>query len=116
MFTLALDTPREKDFVSGRCKPVEQWKSARTTNAIERLHEEFKAAHQDTDRAAFGRNGADAVLGVARLRPAHAPQGRQLADLAEPFAEPIDLPPEPLGSSPPEVDPHQISTNAWTPP
>jgi transposase-like protein len=65
--------------------PSSQWKSARTTNAIERLHEGAKhcfaqAAHQDADRAALGRNGGDAVLGAARLRPDRHAQGRRLAE------------------------------------
>jgi hypothetical protein len=32
--------------------PPSQWRSARTTNAIERLHEEFKRRIKDADRAA----------------------------------------------------------------
>ena len=49
--------------------PPSQWRSARTTNAIERLHEEFKASHQDADRAALHRNRGHVVLGIARVRP-----------------------------------------------
>jgi putative transposase len=65
--------------------PSSQWKSARTTNAIERLHESAKhcfaqAAHQDADRAALGRDRGDAVLGLARLRPDQHAQGRWMAD------------------------------------
>ena len=48
-----------------------QWKSARTTNAIERLHEEFQAPHQDTDRAALGRDRRHAVLGATCFRSDH---------------------------------------------
>jgi transposase-like protein len=53
--------------------PSSQWKSARTTSAIERLHEGSghcpeQAPHQDADRAALGRDRGHAVLGAARLR------------------------------------------------
>lgn len=58
--------------------PVEQWKSARTTNAIERLHPGVQAAHQDANRAALGRDGGDAVLGAARFRTDRAQEGRRL--------------------------------------
>jgi len=47
--------------------PPSQWRSARTTNAIERLHEEFKRRIKTQDCAAVGRNGSDVVLGAARL-------------------------------------------------
>ena len=60
--------------------PDDQWKSIRTTNAIERLHEEFKAAHQDPMHAALCRDRLHAVLGVAGLRPNNATQGRRLED------------------------------------
>ena len=60
--------------------PPSQWRSARTTNAIERLHEEFKRRDQDADRAAVRRNRRHAVLGAARLRPDQHAQGRRLAD------------------------------------
>jgi transposase-like protein len=60
--------------------PVEQWKSARTTNAIEQSASGVQAAHQDADRAALGRDGGDAVLGAARLRPDRAQKGRRLDD------------------------------------
>jgi len=59
--------------------PPSQWRSARTTNAIERLHEDFKL-HQDTDRTALGRNRRHVVLGAARVRPDHHAQSRRLAD------------------------------------
>jgi transposase-like protein len=55
--------------------PSSQWKSARTTNAIERLHEKIQTPHQDADRAALGGNRRHAVLGAACLRPDHHAQG-----------------------------------------
>ena len=60
--------------------PPSQWRSARTTNAIERLHEEFKRQDQDADRAAVGGHRRHVVLGAARLRPDQHAQGRWLAD------------------------------------
>ena len=56
------------------------WRSARTTNAIERLHEEFKRRIQDANRAAVGGDGGDAVLGTAGIRSDHHAQGRRMAD------------------------------------
>ena len=47
--------------------PRSQWRSARTTNAIERLHEEFKRRIKNADRIAIGRYCGDVVLGAARL-------------------------------------------------
>ena len=50
--------------------PASQWKSARTTNAIERLHEEFKRRIKtQTVLASAGNRGHD-VLGAGRLRDA----------------------------------------------
>jgi putative transposase len=65
--------------------PSSQWKSARTTNAIERRHEGAKhcfaqAPHQDANRAALRRDRGHAVLGPARLRPDHHAQDRWLAE------------------------------------
>jgi putative transposase len=65
--------------------PPGQWKSARTTNAIERLHEGAKhcfaqTPDQDPDRAALGGDRGDAVLGPARFRADHHMQGRWLAE------------------------------------
>jgi putative transposase len=57
--------------------PPEQWKSARTTNAIERLHEEFKRRIK-THRAAFRRNRCNVVLGLACLRSDQHAQSRRL--------------------------------------
>jgi hypothetical protein len=60
--------------------PASQWKSARTTNAIERLHEEFQTTHQDPDGAAFVCYCRHAVLGTACFRPDHHAQGRRMAN------------------------------------
>ena len=60
--------------------PPNQWKSVRTSNAIERLHEEFKRRIKNSDRAALRRNRRHAVLGAACLRTDHHAQGRRMAD------------------------------------
>ena len=65
--------------------PLSQWKSARTTNAIERLHEEFKRRIKTPDGAAFGRDRGHVVLGIAGRRSDHHAQGRRMAD-AQPQA------------------------------
>src|SRR5437588_7673252 len=56
--------------------PLSQWRSARTTNAIERLHEEFKRRIG----AAFGRDRSHVVLGVARRWSDRNAQSRRVAD------------------------------------
>jgi len=53
-----------------------QWKSARTTNAIERLHEEFKRRIK-TQTMLPSVETAAAVLGTARFRSDHAAEGRR---------------------------------------
>jgi putative transposase len=58
--------------------PPSQWRSLRTTNAIERLHEEFKR-DQNPNRTAVGRHRCDDVLGAARLGTDQHAQGRRLA-------------------------------------
>jgi transposase-like protein len=60
--------------------PPEQWRSLRTTNAIERLHEEFKRRIKTPVPAALRRDGRHAVLGAPRVRPDHHAPGRWLAD------------------------------------
>jgi transposase-like protein len=60
--------------------PPSQWRSARTTNAIERLHEEFKRRIKTQDRAAFRRNRGHAVLGATRFRSDQHAQSRWMAD------------------------------------
>jgi hypothetical protein len=54
-----------------------QWRSARTTNAIERLHEEFKRRIKNPDRATIGRYGGNVVLGAARFRSRWSGRRRQ---------------------------------------
>ena len=56
--------------------------SARTTNAIERLHEEFKRRIK-TQACCPAPRRRHAVLGAARLRPDHHAPGRRLADPSE---------------------------------
>jgi transposase-like protein len=80
----SLEEAGERLFAFTRLPPG-QWKSARTTNAVERLHEGAKhcfaqAPDQDPDRAAQRRDRGDAVLGPARLGPDHHAQGRWLAE------------------------------------
>ena len=52
--------------------PPGQWERARASNAIERLHEEFKRTHQDPDGAALIRHRRRAVLGGSNQRLRHA--------------------------------------------
>ena len=75
----SLEEAGERLFTFARLPPS-QWRSVRTTNAIERLHEEVQATDQDANRAAVGRHRRDAVLGAARLRTDQHAQGRWLAD------------------------------------
>ena len=58
--------------------PPSQWRSARTTNAIERSH--VQAPNQDPDRAALSRDCRHVVLGFTRLRSDQHAQGRWLAN------------------------------------
>jgi transposase-like protein len=60
------------------CLPPEQWKSARTTNAIERLHEEFKRRIKTQTVLAFVRHRRHVVLGLACLRPDQHAQSRRM--------------------------------------
>ena len=59
--------------------PPSQWKSIRTSNAIERLHEEFKRPI-NTQTVPPCAETRQAVLGAARLRTDHHAQGRRMAD------------------------------------
>ena len=60
--------------------PQSQWKSIRTTNAIERLHEEFKAADQDPNCIAECGDRGDALLGIAGFGADRDAQGRWLEE------------------------------------
>src|SRR6266576_2252274 len=73
--------------------PIEtEVRAQRTTNAIERLHEELD---QDADRAAVGRYRRDVVLGAARLRSDQHAQGDGWQTLAtKPIDQPMDSQPE----------------------
>ena len=59
--------------------PPSQWRSARTTNAIERLHEEFKRWIKTQTGAAISGDRRDALLGVACFRSDQHEKGRRLA-------------------------------------
>jgi transposase-like protein len=60
--------------------PPEQWRSLRTTNAIERLHEEFKRRIKTQCLLPCAETARDVVLGAVRLRSDHHAPGRRLAD------------------------------------
>ena len=75
----SLEEAGERLFAFTRLPPS-QWKSARTTNAVERLHEEFKRRIKTQTVLPSRRDRRHAVLGVARLRPDHHAQGRRLAE------------------------------------
>ena len=76
----SLEEAGDRLFTFTRLDPS-QWKSARTTNAIERLKRGIPPPHQDPDRAALRRDRAHAALGAARLRPDPDAQGRWLGNL-----------------------------------
>ena len=64
--------------------PKSQWKSIRTSNAIERLHEEFKRRIKTQtvlppELVEGGGNRGDVVLGPAGFWPDHDAQGGRLA-------------------------------------
>jgi hypothetical protein len=60
--------------------PPSQWRSARTTNAIERLHEEFKRRIKTQTMLHVGRYCCDVVLGAARLGADQHAESRWLAN------------------------------------
>jgi putative transposase len=67
-------------FAFARLHPS-QWKSARTTNAVERLHEEFKRRIKTQTVLPSAETAAMLFcLGAARLGPDHHAQGRRMAD------------------------------------
>jgi len=59
--------------------PASQWKSARTTNGIERLHEEFKQRIK-TQTVLPSSDTAAIVLGTACFQPDHYAQDRRMAN------------------------------------
>ena len=59
--------------------PKSQWKSIRTSNAIERLHEEFKRRIKTQTVLPLGGNRGDVVLGFDGFRADHHAQSRRLA-------------------------------------
>ena len=90
----SLEEAGERLFAFTRLPPS-QWRSVRTTNAIERLHEELD---QDADRAAVGRYRRDVVLGAARLRSDQHAQGGWQTLATKPIDQPIDSQPETIPS------------------
>ena len=58
--------------------PPSQWRSVRTTNAIERLHEQFK--RHITTQTVLPSADTAAMLGSACFRPDQHAQGRRLAN------------------------------------
>jgi len=72
----SLEEAGDKLFAFTRLPPS-QWKSARTTNAIERLHEEFK--RRIKTQTVLPSTETAAVLGAARVRPDPDAEGRRLA-------------------------------------
>jgi len=66
----SLEEAGDKLFIFTRF-PKSQWKSIRTSNAIERLHEEFKRRIKDADRAALCGNRGHVVLGSASRSASH---------------------------------------------
>ena len=74
----SLEEAGERLFAFTRLPPS-QWKSARTTNAIERLHEEFKRRIK-TQTVLPSADTAAMLFWAARLRPDQHAQGRWLAD------------------------------------
>ena len=60
--------------------PPSQWKSARTTNAIERLHEEFKRRIKTQTVLPSAETAAMLFWALLCLRPDHDAQSKRLAD------------------------------------
>jgi transposase-like protein len=71
-----LEEAGDKLFTFTRVPPG-QWKSIRTPNAIERLHEEFKRGSRRKP-AAPRRDSGPAVPGAAPVRSDHRAEGRRL--------------------------------------
>jgi transposase-like protein len=60
--------------------PPSQWRSARTTNAIERLHEEFRRRIKTQTVLPSAETAAMLFLGIARFRSDHHAKDRRMAD------------------------------------
>jgi transposase-like protein len=60
--------------------PPSQWRRARTANAIERFHEEFKRRIKTQTLLSSADTSSDAVLGAARQRADQHAQGRRMAN------------------------------------
>ena len=71
--------------------PAEQWKSARTTNAIERLHLEFKRRIKTQCMLPSAETAAMLFWALLASGQIVLRKVDGWASLAEPFAEPIDL-------------------------
>ncbi|MBU6379669.1 MAG: IS256 family transposase [Gammaproteobacteria bacterium] len=71
--------------------PVEQWKSARTTNAIERLHEEFKRRIKTQTVLPSAETAAMLFWALLASGQITLRKIDGWKTIAEPFAEPIDL-------------------------
>ena len=71
--------------------PVEQWKSARTTNAIERLHLEFKRRIKTQCMLPSAETAAMLFWALLASGQILLRKVDGWASIAEPFAEPIDL-------------------------
>lgn len=71
--------------------PVEQWKSARTTNAIERLHEEFKRRIKTQTVLPSAETAAMLFWALLASGQITLRKVDGWKTIAEPFAKPIDL-------------------------
>ena len=71
--------------------PVEQWKSARTTNAIERLHLEFKRRIKTQCMLPSAETAAMLFWALLASGQILLRKVDGWESIAEPFAEPIDL-------------------------
>jgi hypothetical protein len=111
----SLEEAGDRLFTFTRLPPT-QWRSARTTNAIERLYEEVQATDQSPGRAAVGRYCCDAVLGPARLRQIRMRKVDGWQTLAtNPIDHQIDLP-DSVTLKMPEITSRRIPTQQATAP
>lgn len=86
----SLEEAGDKLFTFARL-PVEQWKSARTTNAIERLHLEFKRRIKTQCVLPSAETAAMLFWALLASGQIILRKVDGWASLTEPFAEPIDL-------------------------